>query len=67
MTEMLEFILPILGLSNLFFFYYILGVTSYASMIGLFIGVIHAILPMKNINERLFKIAKRDPNDGDYK
>ena len=57
MTEMLEFILPILGLSNLFFFYYILGVTSYASMIGLFIGIIHAILPMQKINKYLCKIA----------
>ena len=66
MTEMLEFILPIFSISNLFFFYHILGVVSYTSMIGFFIGVIHAILPMQKINIWLFKIAKRVPNDGDY-
>ena len=67
MTEMLEFILPIFSISNLFFFYYILDVISYASMIGIFISVIHAILPMQKINIWLFKIAKRVPIEGDYK
>jgi hypothetical protein len=67
MTEMLEFILPLFSISNLFFFYHILGIVSYTSMVGFFISVIHAILPMQKINIWLFKIANRVPNDGDYK
>jgi len=56
MTEMLELILPIFSASNLFFFYYIDNEVSYFSIIGLGIGLIHALLPMHDINKWLFKL-----------
>ena len=46
MTEMLELILPIFSASNLFFFYFIQNDAFVTSVIGLVIGVIHAVMPM---------------------
>ena len=35
-------------------------------MIGLLLGLIHAILPMQKVNKWFFKIDKPIPNDLDY-
>ncbi len=66
MTEMLEFILPIFSASNFFFFYYTKGKSSFFTIIGFGIGLLHAILPMQLLNEKLFKIDDPDPNDATY-
>jgi len=66
MTEMLELILPIFSASNLFFFYFIQNDAFVTTVIGLFIGVIHAVMPMQDINEKLFKLIPPTPNEKTY-
>lgn len=52
MTEMIEFILPIFTLSNIFFFTFIkekFEVNPY-TLVSLIIGILHAALPMEQFN-----------------
>ena len=35
-------------------------------MIGLAIGIIHAVMPMQDINEKLFKLIPPTPNEKTY-
>ena len=66
MTEMLELILPLFSGSNMFFFYYIQGVISIYTIIGLVIGILHAFLPMQELNEKIFKLKEPEPNTIKY-
>jgi hypothetical protein len=52
----MEFILPIFSLANLLFFYFIEEDVNkrILSLIGVVIGVLHAMLPMQFINEKIF-------------
>lgn len=63
MTEMIELMLPIFSFSNLFFFYFVLEDISIYTVIGLVIGILHAILPMQKFNEYLFKLESSIEND----
>jgi len=35
-------------------------------VIGLAIGIIHAVMPMHDINEKLFKLKDPEPNEKTY-
>lgn len=54
MTEMIEYVLPIYSISNLYWCYQFTGKISKYGIIGIVIGVINAFLPMEQINRVLF-------------
>ncbi len=63
MTEMLEYVLPIYGVSNLWFFIIITEeATPPIAMVVIIISILHALLPMQTLNEKIFKIKESDPN-----
>ncbi|EAR89312.2 kinase domain protein, putative (macronuclear) [Tetrahymena thermophila SB210] len=68
MIENLEYALPLYCLSNLIFFVYISKSNEYDSLsiFGIFIGVIHAILPMELLNERIYPIESSCSNTKSY-
>lgn len=65
MTEMLEFVLIIYCLGNLIFWIFILGDynnLSYWAVGGVFLGLIHAMLPMDMINSKICYVKEAPPN-----
>ncbi|KAL4496207.1 hypothetical protein ABPG72_012944 [Tetrahymena utriculariae] len=68
MIENLELALPLYCLSNLIFFVYISKSNEYdsLSLFGIFIGVLHAILPMDLLNERIYPIESSCSNTKSY-
>ncbi|KAL4446609.1 hypothetical protein ABPG74_005547 [Tetrahymena malaccensis] len=68
MIENLEFALPLYCLANLIFFVYISKSNEYdsLSLFGIFVGVIHAILPMGLLNERIYPIESTCSNTKSY-
>lgn len=64
MMEYLEFSLPIYSFANLLFFIYISSSNSVdqLSIFGFIIGVLHAILPMQILNEKLFTLTPEASN-----
>ena len=54
MTEMIEYVLPIYSISNLYWYYRFTGKLSLYGIIGIILGVINAFLPMEQINRVLF-------------
>lgn len=67
MTEMLELFLPIFGVSNIFFYAYISDGDYNGWAIATFvISVLHAVLPMKEFNEKLFALPDPIPNNETY-
>lgn len=54
MTELLEYVLIIYTLSNFIFSYEITKIVDYLALIGVFIGIANAFLPMQQINLAIF-------------
>lgn len=62
MIEMLELVLPIYCLANLAFEMMVGdSEVSTCAYVGIVIGVLNAILPMQDINEKLFYVKPADP------
>ncbi len=66
MIEMMELFLPIFSIGNIVFTYlfkdYSKKDISIITWVTLGIGVLHAMLPMDLLNEKLFKVKLAPPN-----
>ena len=56
MIEYLEYILILLGFSNLMFVYMITDEIAIIPCVSLSIGLLHSVMPMGSINEKLCEV-----------
>ena len=63
MIEFLEYFLPIYSGSNLLFAFLIGGPFSILfPILGVVVSILHAFLPMDQVNEKLYEIAEIEAN-----
>ena len=66
MTEMIEYFVPIFGASFVYFIYVLRGKIGVLEVLPLAIGLVHALLPMQELNECLFRIPDSKANEQRY-